>query len=107
MNLGELAENLGLEQEEYLELIELFIKTSMSDLDQLQSAIEEENAKIAANVAHSLNGAARNLGLIELSETAKEIEEKARNDRLEGIAEAAQVLKVKLVVIAKLVRKGN
>jgi len=77
MNFGKLAEDLGLEREEYLELIELFIETSMSDLDKLQSAIKEVNAEKAANAAHSLKGAARSIGLMELSETAKEIEEKA------------------------------
>lgn len=105
MNLGELAENLGLEEGEYMELIELFIKTGMSDLDQFQSAIEEGNAEKAADAAHSIKGAAINLDLIEISGTAREIEEKARNDRLEGCAEAAQALKKNLIVITELVRR--
>lgn len=105
MNFGKLAEDLGLEREEYLELIELFIETGMSDLDKLQSAIKEVNAEKAANAAHSLKGAATSIGLMELSETAKEVEEKARNDRLEETAEAAQALKKKLGVIAELLRR--
>jgi len=103
MNFGELAKNLGLEEEEYLELIELFIETSMSDLNQLHSAIEEGSAEKAAKAAHSLKGAAINLGLIELSEIAKEIEEKACNDQLEKTAEAAQALQEKLDIIVDLV----
>ena len=105
MNFSKLAEDLGLEREEYLELIELFVETGMSDLDKLQSAIKEVNAEKAANAAHSLKGAAGSIGLIEFSETAKEIEEKARNDRLEETAEAAQALKKKLGVIAELLRR--
>ena len=104
MNFRELAENLGLEEEEYLELIELFIETGMSDLDKLQSAIEEGNPEKAANAAHSLKGAAVSLGLIKLSETAREIEEKARNDQLERISEAAHELKKKLDEIAELAK---
>ena len=104
MNFKELAEDLGLEEKEYLELIELFIDTGMSDLDKLQSAIEKGNAEQAANAAHSLKGAASNLGFMEISETAKEIEDKARNELLEGITEAAQILKKKLGEIAGLAR---
>ena len=104
MNFRELAENLGLEEEEYLELIELFIETGMSDLDKLQSAIEEGNPEKAANAAHSIKGAASNLGLMEVYEVAKKIEKQTRNDRLEGIAESAQALKEKLNEIAGLAR---
>ena len=104
VNLRELAQNLGLEEEEYLELIKPFIETGMSDLYELESAIEQENAQNAANAAHSLKDAARNLGLVEVSETAREIEEKARDDRLEGSAESAGVLREKLDAIADLAR---
>ena len=104
MNLRELAENLGLEQEEYLELIGLFIETGISDLDKLRSATEEGSAEKAASAAHSLKGAAGSLGLMELYEAAKRIEKQARNDRLEGTAEDAQALKEKLDEIAGLAR---
>ena len=92
MDIRQLAENLGLEEEEYLELIGLFIETGVSDLNKLQAAIKEGSAEKAGNAAHSLKGAAMNLGLTELSEIAKEIEEKAGNGRLERTAEAARLL---------------
>jgi len=105
MDIRQLAENLGLEEEEYLELIELFIETGMSDLNKLQSAIEEGSAEKAVNAAHSIKGAAMNLGLTELSEIAKEIEEKAGNDRLETSAEPARLLQEKLDIIVDFVRR--
>ena len=104
MNFKELAENVGVEEEEYLELIELFIETGMSDLDTLYSAIKEKNAEKAANAAHSLKGAASNLGLIELYEAAMKIEEGILNNRLEETAEDAQALKEKLDIIAEYTR---
>jgi HPt (histidine-containing phosphotransfer) domain-containing protein len=104
MNFRELAENLGIEEELYLELIELFIQTGTSDLDKVRSAVEEGNAEKAANAAHSIKGAASNLGLMEVYEVAKKIEKQTRNDRLEGIAESAQALKEKLNEIAGLAR---
>jgi len=104
MNFKELAENLGLEEEEYLELIELFIETGMSDLGTLSSAIKEKNAEKAANAAHSLKGATSNLGLMELYEAAMKIEEGILNNRLEETAEDVQVLKEKLDIIAEYTR---
>ena len=104
MDFRELAENLGLEEEEYLELIGLFIETGISDLDKLQSATEEGDAEKTANAAHSLKGAAGSLGLMDLYEVAKKIEKEARNDRLEGTAEDAQALKEKLDIIAELIK---
>ena len=101
MNFRELANNLGLEEDEYMELIELFIKTGRSDLDKLRSAIEEGNGEEAANASHSLKGAAGSLGLMEISEIAKEIEGMARNGRLEEIAESAQAIKKKIEEIAE------
>lgn len=45
MNFRELAEDLGLEEDEFLELLELFIETSMFDLNKLRSTIKEGNAE--------------------------------------------------------------
>jgi len=48
MNFKELANNLGLEEDEYMELIELFIEIGMSDLDKVQFAVEEGDEDPAA-----------------------------------------------------------
>ena len=105
MNLKELAEDLGLDEEEYLELFELFIETGMSDLDKINSAIKAGDAEQLASAAHSLKGASGNFGLMELHEIAKEIVEKARNNKLEDIAESLQTLKEKFDCIAELCRE--
>lgn len=102
MDFEELAEDVGIEEDEYWELIELFVETGQSDLDKLHSAIVVGDAQQAASAVHSLKGAARSLGLAELSEIAEGIEEKALNGQLEGIAESVQVLKERLDETAKL-----
>ncbi len=106
MNFQELAENLGLEEDEYLELIDLFVEVGTTDLDKLQSAIDDGNAEDAARAAHSLKGASGNLGLMEFSQIAKEIEEKGRNGQLEGTAEATQALRGQLKAIAEFSRSA-
>ena len=103
MNFEKLAGKLGLAQEEYLELIELFVETGFSGLAQLQSAIEGGDGEGAGNAAHSVKGAAGNLGLIEISEIAKEIEKKARNASFEGTEKYAQALKEKIEILANII----
>jgi HPt (histidine-containing phosphotransfer) domain-containing protein len=92
MNLKELSENLGLEQDEYLELLDLLIHTGRSDLVRLQAAISRGDLDEATQAAHSLKGAAANLGLVRLSEAAKKVEEQARNALVGGIEETARAL---------------
>jgi len=98
---------LGLEKDEYLELIELFIDTGMSDMNQLQDGIDERNPEKVYKAAHSLKGAAMNLGLNGLSETAEEIEEKASRNSMDEAEQAAQTLKKKLYGIEKLARTSQ
>jgi HPt (histidine-containing phosphotransfer) domain-containing protein len=103
MNIQELAENLGLERDEYLELLDLFIDTAASDVSALQSAIGEGNGEKAVGAAHSLKGAAGNLGLMEIHEQAKKIEADARDNRLDDVAGAVPTLRNKLEAISGLI----
>jgi HPt (histidine-containing phosphotransfer) domain-containing protein len=105
MDVKVLADNLGLEEEEYVELIELLIETGMSDLDKLESAINAGDTEKAAEAAHSLKGAAGNLGIAEFSQVAKQVEDNSRNGILEGASEAAQTLREQLDSIADSVRQ--
>ena len=105
MNIKELAENLGLEEDEYLELLELFLDTGMTDIEKLRSAIEEGNAEEAAQAAHSLKGASGNLGLMEIYDVALKSEEEARNNSLDGLVDSAQTLKEQLDSLAEVARK--
>ncbi len=44
MNLKDLAQNLGLEDNEFLEIATLFVETSHADFKKMQTAIQEDNA---------------------------------------------------------------
>lgn len=103
MNFKKLASDLGLEEEDYVELIELFVDVGMSDFNRLQSALEEGDAEKAAKAAHSIKGAAGNLGLTDIYETAKLIVEEARGDRLDGTGKTVQSLKKRLDFVATVV----
>lgn len=45
MNLKTLAKKLALGEDEFLELASLFLKTSSSELNELQAAIEKGDAQ--------------------------------------------------------------
>ncbi|RPH49789.1 MAG: Hpt domain-containing protein [Desulfobacteraceae bacterium] len=80
MNFEKLAEEIGFDKEEYLELIELFISTTMSDIDQLRTGVNKGDFTSAERAAHSIKGAASSLGLSEVSNQAKKIEHAAKED---------------------------
>jgi len=99
MDFKVLAGNLGLEEEEYMELIELFVERSMSDLKKLEAAIKSRNADEAADAAHSMKGAAGNLGIMDFYESAAKIEMKARKGSLVEFSGPIQALRRSLMDI--------
>lgn len=96
MDLNKISKELGLEEDEYLELIELFIETSQTDLKNLQYAVNNKNMEMIARIAHSLKGAAMNLGLNDLIELAMAIEKTAHDGELEKTFKAAEIFQEKL-----------
>lgn len=93
MDVKGLADNLGLEEEEYLELLELFLETTESNLEKLRVGIDRGNTEEVVASSHSIKGSSANLGLEEISEAAKGVEEKARQNGLEGAAQALDFIK--------------
>ena len=91
-----MSRKLGLEENEYLELVELFFETSKADLKNLRSAINKKDMEMIAEIAHSLKGAAMNLGLDEFIELAKTIEKTARDGALEETAMTVEIFQEKL-----------
>jgi HPt (histidine-containing phosphotransfer) domain-containing protein len=103
MNFQELADNLGLEVDEYRELIELFIDTGAADFQTIQEALAGGNSEQVMRSAHTIKGAAGNLGLMDVSETAKNIEDCAGKKQLDSIRTAVQILKTQFDAIEAFV----
>lgn len=93
MNFKALGENLGLEEEEFRELMELFVQTGWTDVQHLESALAEGNADQAMRTAHTIKGASGNLGLAEFSAMAHAIEQHALNHRMDDASSVFQQLK--------------
>jgi HPt (histidine-containing phosphotransfer) domain-containing protein len=99
MKYRKLADQLGLEADEYFQLVELFLDVSNTDLNALEGAFEKGDTKQVTDAAHSIKGAAINLGLNEISDIAKEIEYKARQDDMEGAPDAVKAIREMLAHI--------
>jgi HPt (histidine-containing phosphotransfer) domain-containing protein len=92
VDLLSLAQNLGLEEGEFRELVELFIEATTADLRNLLNAASQRDLPKVGELAHSIKGASINLGFTELSSLAKQIEMNARNNLLEGVPETVSIL---------------
>ena len=88
------AQKLGLEVDEYLELIELFIETGGNDLKGIEDAMVKNDVQTVVERSHSLKGASGNLGITGIYEKAKSIEDRARDDNLDGIEETVKEIKL-------------
>lgn len=85
MNLTQLAENVGLEPEEFSEIFEIYAETTSTDLEELRAAMNAGDAEKAHEKAHSIKGASGNLGLMELYELSKEIDDNVRAGKVRGL----------------------
>ena len=101
MNVKALAFNLEMEEEEFLDLMKLFLEASVSDLTVLQSALQKRETLKVAMAAHSIKGAAANLGLTEIVELAGGIEAEARENHLHRTQEWMQKLRERLDQVAE------
>ena len=101
MNLKELALELDMEQDEIRELLEIFLESSESDIDKLQQALMKGDAKQVADAAHSIKGASANLGFNDIFSVAKSLEQKARENSLEGLTDEVLLIKDGLSKIEK------
>jgi histidine phosphotransfer protein HptB len=105
MDIKALAENLGLEEDEYLELVDLLVETGMVDLNNMESAVKAGDADAAAKAAHSIKGASGNLGVMDIFELTKSVEAELRNNNLAGIEDQLKEIRNKLEALEKLVKE--
>lgn len=105
MDFKALGEQLGLDEDEYRELIDLFIESGGDDYQKLLDGVAAGDANVVRNSAHTIKGASGNLGLLEVSEVASSIEASAMENNLDDIGEAVEQLKIQFEAIQAFVQK--
>ena len=107
MDFGEMAQDLGLETEEFCDLVRVFIEATTSDLDTLESAISAGSEEQALAAAHSIKGAASSLGFDDAGLLAKKIEMNAKRSLLQGTLEDAGAIRSKINAISEALKENH
>lgn len=102
MDVGGTASNLGIGRDELLELLEVFLQASWVDFQALKEAMEESDRQRAAVAAHSLKGAALNLGFKEIAHLARTLELDAKNGEFSGVEGQLSDLRGKLLELERV-----
>lgn len=92
MNFKVLGESLGLEEDEFIEIVELFLETALDDVHKLEEALAAGDCAAAADAAHSLKGSSGNLGFMEISDLSATIENQTRNACMDSLPSAIPTL---------------
>ncbi|MCP4116663.1 MAG: Hpt domain-containing protein [Desulfobacteraceae bacterium] len=93
MDFKAMASNLGIGEEDFLELTELLVTTSFSDLAVLEEGLAQGSREPVAHAAHSIKGAAGNLGFADIAAIASEVETLAGQGRFDPINAKADALR--------------
>ena len=100
LDLEAFVEKTGLDRDEYLEIYALFKETYETLMKDLEEALARGDKFEAMRAAHTLKGAASNLGFTALAETARRIQESP-----EDMAGAAAAVKEIHSIYASLDQK--
>ncbi len=100
MDFQSLASNAGIDVEDFIEIAQLLIDTSISDMNKIRQGIESNNTEMVAMAAHSIKGASGNMGFSEIFQTAAQIEMSAKSENLEGITEKVTLIEQRLGSLA-------
>ncbi len=99
MDFKAMASNLGIGEADFLELAELLVVTSFSDLAALEEGLAQGSLDSITHAAHSIKGAAGNLGFADIAAIASEMETLAGNGEFDLINARAEALRQRLDAI--------
>jgi HPt (histidine-containing phosphotransfer) domain-containing protein len=105
MNLKLQAEKMGLDEEEYVEIVNLFIKTAADNLCQIRSAVKSGDVSKIHQESHSLKGAALNLGFWAICEIVERMAMRVRENCWHGLSADIEMIQGRVDRIADLVGK--
>ncbi len=104
MDFKHLADELGVGEDIFIELVDSWINSTGEDIATLESVGDASDINKAVDYAHKIKGASFQLGFNEIAEVARNVELKARGGSLEGLADSIAELKAKRVEIIELRR---
>ena len=76
-----------------IQLLDMFLADTPNQINELTGAVEQSNCTEVASLAHTLKGAALNLGINSFAAIAKQIEMDAKSNNFESIKKQLPLLK--------------
>jgi CheY-like chemotaxis protein len=110
VDFKEMLERLGGDESLLHEVIEIFVDQAPRHIDTLRAAIAENDVKSVENIAHTLKGELGYLGIPEVSQKARALEELGRAQNLErapGIFESLESEISTVVAAMREAQSGN
>ena len=109
MNFKEIGEKIDLDEDEYLEMIELFVESGGEDLNNLEAAIKEADAGKAHQASHSIKGSSGSLMLDTIYEIAKSMDDILRTGTVDNVEEMLTKLRseYETIKMAFLKKRGE
>jgi len=101
-----LGKDLGLEEDEYIEMLELFIESGGEDLENLEAALKEGNTEKAHESSHSIKGSSGSLVLNTIYALAKSIDDIVCAGKLDGVDEQVKQLRDEYEILKNDIRKS-
>ncbi len=92
VDLEAALDRLGGDRELYNELVEVFRKECPGVAAEMRRAIDDRDLRVVERSAHTLRGAASNLGAVAVSEAAMELEKRAGSQDIASAGEQFKVL---------------
>ncbi len=95
MKLDEIAKNLELDVDDVKELLELYVETTTSELKELKIALDAKKIEEVHKRSHSIKGASGNLGIMEIYDIIKKIDDVACENKFDGLDAMVEELSIK------------
>jgi HPt (histidine-containing phosphotransfer) domain-containing protein len=93
------AAQIGLAEIDFKRMVEIFVRETEADLKKLQQACDLGDSGETALTAHHIKGAALNLEFDQLAQAAKNLENEARQGKLESAARFRAIIEAELAEI--------
>ena len=87
MDIKRIATQLGLEEDDIYEVLELFIQTAPTDIMKLTAGFNTRNTVQVGEAAHSLKGSTGTLGFMDISNHALLIMKQSRENKIEDLTQ--------------------
>lgn len=107
MDFSHIAQELEIDESEYLSLLKIFETHTVKDLAELRTALANSNFDAVHAAAHSIKGASGSLSLWGIHEAATRICDSVNAATVEPIAAQLSIIQDELELLSRVLTEGK